>query len=663
MKKIFSLLIPVALVALCSGCQKEDPKESGPAKISVSISSTLEGVKTAWDKGDAFTLFGADGSSVEAKTASGGSPAKFSVDKVPSGTLVGFYPSGAAQFNNGTLSFPIKDEQVYGQNNMVLVGTGDKDNMTFSVPVSVIQVKLTGSCIVKDIVVEADKDIAGQATVSTTGEPAAVAAGGKTIVLKDINLTLSGEQVFNIIAGTANLSKLTVTLNDADNNSKSVEMENVSLRAGQATVVPVEHVAPLNLSTAGTANCYVVSGAGDFKFETKKVDGTPLEGDAADYVWSTVENEYSTSPEGAVEIVGPKGTMNPEWIVKNIAYDKANGTISFSATGNIGNAVIALYKTVGEAREIVWSWHIWSTGRTLEQMTVTGWQSKHLVAMNTSEAWLDVNMGATEAEDINSVGTYGLMYQWGRKDPFPGFSKLGSKTTAFKEKTPFGEYTEPFIVNPSFGEGFIVDNVLVTKAEVAKYPLSYFAASNYWCTDKEDVSYGDGFQKWSYKNMYHFLQDMDETWNYTDGPREADSPKDNDDPCPAGYRVPTIEQILHGFGWWGDVAPSQVDGEAVSLADHWADSYTVEMGELNKSRVFTSYSDANKHMIYACSGYREASGVGNNIGKANYYPSATKNAANPITYWRMICGDNCRMDASTGSYAIARNIRCVKIDK
>lgn len=667
MKKFYYLIASIALISLFAGCKKDDPEITESAKFSVSIATDIDGLKASWDKGDSFTIYSENGKSTVAKTASGGAPAKFSADNVPSGKLYGIYPGDKATFSQGKFSFDIPSEQTYGGNNVILVGTGDKEGMTFSVPVAVIQVKLVGSCIVKDIAVNADKDIAGASVIDMNAGASAVATGSKTITLKDINLTMSGEEIFNIIAGAAGTTKLTVTLTDADANVKQVEINNADLSAGKAVIAQINHVAPLNLSSAATANCYVVAGAGDFKFAAKKVDGTLLEGDAVDYVWTTVENEYVTVPaaEGGtqtgIEISGAKGTMNPEWVVKNMSYDKTAGTISFTATGNKGNAVIALYKNTGSEKEIVWSWHIWSTGRSLEQMTMTNWQSKHLVTLGVSNSWLDMNVGALEGNDVNHVDSYGLMYQWGRKDPFPGFSKLGSKVTAFKEKAAFGEYTVPYLVNPAFGEKFAVVNTLVSKAEVVKFPLSYFNSSNYWCTDKENANWGDGYNKWTYKNTYHFLQDIDDTWNYTDGPRKADFEKDNDDPCPPGYRVPTIEQILHGFGFWGNVEPSQVDGETVTLADHWADTFTVEMSELTKSRIITSYADASKKMVYACSGYREASGVGNNLGKANYYPSATKKV-DTVTYWRMICGDNLRMDASAGAYSIARNVRCVLAD-
>ncbi len=91
--------------------------------------------------------------------------------------------------------------------------------------------------------------------------------------------------------------------------------------------------------------------------------------------------------------------------------------VTASSTTAEGNAVV--YITDGT--KTLWSWHIWVT---------------NFDPVTTSEAYngytfMDRNLGA-----INDTPGYadalGLMYQWGRKDPFVGASSAASGTTTLK---------------------------------------------------------------------------------------------------------------------------------------------------------------------------------------------------------------------------------------
>lgn len=70
-----------------------------------------------------------------------------------------------------------------------------------------------------------------------------------------------------------------------------------------------------------------------------------------------------------------------------------------------GNAVVAATNAAGK---ILWSWHLWVT--TYSPDTNQGWMDRHLGAMaNSKEA---------------GSAAFGLLYQWGRKDPFPSTSAV-----------------------------------------------------------------------------------------------------------------------------------------------------------------------------------------------------------------------------------------------
>lgn len=158
-----------------------------------------------------------------------------------------------------------------------------------------------------------------------------------------------------------------------------------------------------DLSADGTANCYLIQDAGNYKF--KSVIGNT---DA------TVGNVKSV--EVLWESFGTNEMPNVGDLIASVSYK--DGYIRFSTPENFsnGNAVIAAKNSKGT---ILWSWHIWCAEE--------GW--KEQVYYNNAGTMMDRNLGATSATP-GEVGTIGLMYQWGRKDPFLGSSSLSSNTLA-----------------------------------------------------------------------------------------------------------------------------------------------------------------------------------------------------------------------------------------
>ena len=161
---------------------------------------------------------------------------------------------------------------------------------------------------------------------------------------------------------------------------------------------PEEVVKREDLSTDGTANSYIVSKAGAYKF-------TPTKGNSSESVGSIA------SAEVLWESFGTYVAPNVGDLVKNVKYE--NGAISFDTPSEYkeGNAVIAAKDASGA---ILWSWHIWLTDKPEGQEYY-----------NNAGTMMDRNLGATSATP-DDVGALGLMYQWGRKDPFMGSSSISS---------------------------------------------------------------------------------------------------------------------------------------------------------------------------------------------------------------------------------------------
>lgn len=158
-----------------------------------------------------------------------------------------------------------------------------------------------------------------------------------------------------------------------------------------------------DLSAAGTANCYLIQGAGDYKFRSVigNTDATVGNVKSVEVLW---------------ESFGTDEMPNVGDLIASVSYK--NGYIRFSTPENFrdGNAVIAAKNSKGT---ILWSWHIWCAEE--------GFNGQ--VYYNDAGTMMDRNLGATSATP-GDIGALGLLYQWGRKDPFLGSSSISSSAKA-----------------------------------------------------------------------------------------------------------------------------------------------------------------------------------------------------------------------------------------
>ncbi|MBR5034547.1 MAG: hypothetical protein IKX71_04500 [Bacteroidales bacterium] len=142
--------------------------------------------------------------------------------------------------------------------------------------------------------------------------------------------------------------------------------------------------------TSGAANCFIVA-PGQTKAINAKVKGgsaEPLEFDYAVLLWQDTRS-----------------------LVKSVAGSGEEGVIVVQTNNASGNAVVAAV----QGTKIVWSWHLWVTEYDPE--------AAPLVFTNQSTGvtytMMDRNLGA-RSEKAGNADCFGLLYQWGRKDPFVG---------------------------------------------------------------------------------------------------------------------------------------------------------------------------------------------------------------------------------------------------
>lgn len=151
----------------------------------------------------------------------------------------------------------------------------------------------------------------------------------------------------------------------------------------------------------GGGNCWVVP-----KNKTKDITYifTALEGRSNDPAGTTV-GDVPKKAEVVWQIDDNGNNCNN--LIKGVTYSSSSDNqVRFTVgSGQTGNAIIAVTSISGT---ILWSWHIWVVSDNsflLKPKSISG----IYVA-----GFMDRNLGAA---DVVGPTSYGLLYQWGRKDP------------------------------------------------------------------------------------------------------------------------------------------------------------------------------------------------------------------------------------------------------
>ena len=261
-------------------------------------------------------------------------------------------------------------------------------------------------------------------------------------------------------------------------------------------------LSPLVEGVYQTANCYIVSEAGYYKFRAVKGNGTEAVGSASD-------KDPEGTPTTAVVLWETFGTdtapQEGDLVKADVEY--RDGYVYFSKADAYqeGNAVIAVKDDKGtESTEddvILWSWHIWLTDQPVGQTYYVYDSATESFSEEVAGVMMDRNLGATSA-DPGDVGALGLFYQWGRKDPFLGSSSISESTEA---------------------------------ASTIEWPSSVVSTSETG-TIEYAVSHPTTFIEYNNRNSDWYYTGTDNTddtrWT------TSESEKSIYDPCPAGWRVP-----------------------------------------------------------------------------------------------------------------------------
>ena len=305
-------------------------------------------------------------------------------------------------------------------------------------------------------------------------------------------------------------SAYVITLKLDDNKTGEIRTGTVNIvKAGTEEVVQtlriaqlpaIDELGPKNLSKKGAANSYIVTEAGEYKFwAVKGNSGIEVNPASVEVLWETWNNAEEVTANSVVASVSVQGS----YVV-----------FSTPETLKPGNAVIAA-KDAGGA--ILWSWHIWVPATEI----VTADYGIYPAPM------MDRNLGALVAATADAeapVESFGLTYQWGRKDPFPGPKAVKSGDNA----TVAG-----VAVSTKPGNGTSAESCMTVEETIANPTVLGFTQNGDWLP--AELADNTLWQN-EVKTMY--------------------------DPCPPGYRVPArdTESAFHSSdlstatGWQDNAA-------------------------------------------------------------------------------------------------------------
>ena len=326
-------------------------------------------------------------------------------------------------------------------------------------------------------------------------------------------------------------------------------------KEGQATsyyiYVYITQTQTLDAEGQEKANCYVVTSPSSYTFDVMhRPDGSALATSSVKLLWQS----------------------NPD-VVKHVDKVGNNALFYIAASEEDATKVVdtnAVIAACDAAGEVIWSWHLWVVNENPLLATDTYSNGKVFMQKNLG-AFTNAN-GSNEEQKI--LDSYGMYYQWGRKDPFPRplyFDATGAYDEDRYDEN--GTYIKEVFAERTSANG--------TLNYVTKNPMHFILNAS--CVAEG----GDGVGDW-------LATANNNLWN--------DNAKSLYDPCPYGWRVPTAEDL-----------------KVLKLSD---DEDTKPLDPLRKQYGWHLSDDVGKYFYSACGRRRYNDGkVENMNSKDDVYPS------------------------------------------
>lgn len=374
-------------------------------------------------------------------------------------------------------------------------------------------------------------------TITVSPSIAGIASGSSetvSVLMVPVTTSMSGDiQLSLTVDGRALSTTISTTtlpkLEAGKNYAIAVSINGASLTITSVTTTDWADVMAgtvNNTLIAEEANCYMLPLGETVYIPVSRVETawTQINGSAytlptawtAALLWT--DNSYGVSPSGSIAA---------------ISYNRDGKYIKVTAGMAEGNSVIVLYDNDGTT--IQWSWHIWVTENPSTEIA-------------NGYTWMDRNLGsieiATNTPSVTFATCGGLMYQWGRKDPFPGSDGLTTgSATAKTIYNQSGAMTSASISWPSD----VTTTSTGTNNDVVKYanaslpPISYTYQAEY--SVKNPLLF---LTNWAGSSATS-LAEQTTAGGMSSWGGEFGESKTIFDPCPSGWRVPSGKRVDHAY--------------------------------------------------------------------------------------------------------------------
>lgn len=395
-----------------------------------------------------------------------------------------------------------------------------------------------------------------------------------------------------------------------------------------------------DLSSVETANTYLISKAGKYKFNAQLKGNGVIPASL-----SSVVASKEIAPKSALVLWYNTLQTSNNWVdaspvdVSSVALG-ADGYVRFSTPEVFvpGNAVIAVFAEEGVTYDsitadenkcinnatLLWSWTIWAAD---------GYDPEATAVNADGKLFMDRNLGAPisgvgskgEYEPAYAVGNY---YQWGRKDPFPSIAdychyspcQYGNQLIGTPTYTPIvalrvhGQSEKKNVDNQVWGYRTKEDgsfNIDSSWHTIERNSIGAPSSSNSVFSDYAvehpyvyilNSTYPDG-------GYYPWVTTNDQSYREFWG--GADSKKTIFDPCPAGWRVcnkaeaqafmqtvfssATVAANLVGYDFDGHYLPMTSSRSNM----HFRAEYVKSTGYVTTSYMWTSESVTAHNFGYA----------------------------------------------------------------
>ena len=553
MKKLNIYIFALSALTLAFSCVRiEEENFTAPAtKVEMTFSATMaDGAQTKtavdgvagdavrnllWLPEDEIAIISTDGGDVEHfhnNLNERAQVASFSGTAVLSDSYYGLFPyQSTLTLTESTLRFKLPATQMYGKESFgpkampMVAKVSDGEELYFKNVCGGFIVNLTGTEKIKSIQFTGYDEtgnkakVSGEFTVNMNYEEVPeiqVTGNGNTNVTLNcgdgVQLSEDASTSFHIALPPASYHGFTlvITTTDGKRMIKESEKELTISRANLTNAAAFafeENFFGFDLSEKGTANSYIISAEGFYYFDASVIgNGEFGMKNTLGGAWAGATDLFHTDNPTISPASAELLWESTEGMITGVSYK--DGEISFSASGAEGNALIV---AKNDNDEIIWSWHIWSTDEPQDHLYVNNLGNYTI---------MDRNLGATRADRGNGneyFDAIGMLYQFGRKDPFYVSIKQDHGTYADYEghfESIRGQFsTEQSIKNPN----------------------TFAYGNNDWNTSSSAT------QSWSgtSKSIY--------------------------DPCPVGYRVATSD-AWYGFTTNGSYTNSMND---IMFAGEW----------------------------------------------------------------------------------------------